>query len=75
MLTCARCQMVHGKTFAECQDQPYYTGKFGDTRKYTAAELLSDIKHGDVMLQAEYCTLRATSRLLTSVLGVGPTAT
>ena len=47
------CQMVHGRTFAECQDQPYYIGKFGETRKYTAAELLSDIKHGYVMLQAE----------------------
>ena len=45
--------MVHGKTFTECQDQPYYTGKFGDMRKYTAAELLSDIKHSYVMLQAE----------------------
>ena len=42
--------MVHGRTFAECQDQPYYIGKFGETRKYTAAELLSDIKHGYVML-------------------------
>ena len=45
--------MVHSRTFAECQDQLYYIGKFGDMRKYTAAELLSDIKHSYVMLQAE----------------------
>ena len=45
--------MVHSKTFAECQDRPYYTGKFGNMCKYTAEELLSDIKHGYVMLQAE----------------------
>ena len=30
--------------------QLYYIGRFGDTRKYTAAELLSDIKHRYVML-------------------------
>ena len=45
--------MVHSKTFAECQNQLYYISRFSDTCKYTTAELLSNIKHSYVMLQAE----------------------
>ena len=26
------CQMVHSKTFAECQDKLYYISRFGDTQ-------------------------------------------
>ena len=47
------CQMVHGRTFTECQDQLYYISKFGTMCKYTTAELLSDIKHSYIMLQPE----------------------
>ena len=47
-----RCTVINGRSF-KCQDCLYDISKFGDTCWYTVAELLSNIKHSYVMLQAE----------------------
>ena len=47
------CQMVHSKTFAECQDQLYYISRFGTCASTPQQSSCLTSSTATVMLQAE----------------------